>query len=227
MSAKWGQKVAEFRELLGPGILPIPAGADHVVGGSAESFELVRPPGADYIVVRAEAGNFRMKGGLMLPRTFAAIDVDTDEDTIETSTSPDLPHGLETGDGPLRLSVVSGALPTGTGIAVDSDVWAYKVDAHTLKLCLSHGDAVKKDADGNEVPVVIDITAAGSGSFLLGGDQGSGQAVGFEPAAAPTASTGTRGSGTIPLVSGETIAFSGRGLSLRSDGAYVLTWWAA
>lgn len=219
----WGQKVVDFRELGGPGVLPLPAEVHHVVGGAAATFEVAKPEGAQYVVVRAESGNFRVRGGLQAARSWTHAEVDPDEDAINIAS-----HGYRTGDGPLRVSAddTSPASALSDELSAGTDYWVFVVDDDNVKLCLNRGHAMRVTADGTPDPVVVDLVDVGVGSSLIGGDQGVGNPVGFEPASAPTASTNA-GEGSIPLVQGESVAYSGRGLTLRSAGAYVLTWWAA
>lgn len=66
-------------------------------------------------------------------------------------------HGLETGDGPIRVSNSGGALPT--GLAAATDYWVIKVSADTFKLATSLTNAYAGTA--------IDITADGSGTQTL------------------------------------------------------------
>lgn len=85
--------------------------------------------------------------------SFAVGDVNTATDAI---TEP--LHGMTTGNGPFRLST-TGTLPTGTGIAVDTNVFVIVVDANTYKLATTKANALATTA--------IDITAAGSGTHTL------------------------------------------------------------
>ncbi|HZJ65169.1 MAG TPA: DUF3383 family protein, partial [Kofleriaceae bacterium] len=77
---------------------------------------------------------------------FAPGDVNTGTDVI-TETG----HGMTTGAGPFRLSS-TGTLPTGTGIAPDTNVWIIAPDANTYRLATSKANALAGTA--------IDITAA-------------------------------------------------------------------
>lgn len=82
--------------------------------------------------------------------TFADGDVSVGDDTID---APD--HGEVTGAGPYRLSNAGGALPTGVGIAVDTNVWLIVDDEDTIRLATSKANALAN--------VDIDITAAAGG----------------------------------------------------------------
>ncbi len=84
---------------------------------------------------------------------FAVGDVNTATDTISEPG-----HGMATGAGPFRLAT-TGTLPTGTGIAVDTNVFIIVVDANSYKLATSKANALANTA--------IDITAAGSGTHTL------------------------------------------------------------
>lgn len=82
--------------------------------------------------------------------TFVDGDVNTTTDTIS-----EVGHGMTTGNGPFRLANSGGALPTGTGIAPDTNVWIIAPTADTYKLATSHANAIALTA--------IDITAAAGG----------------------------------------------------------------
>lgn len=84
---------------------------------------------------------------------FAAADVNTTTDVIA-----EVGHGMVTGAGPFRLSTTS-ALPTGTGIAVDTNVFIIAPTADTYKLATSKANALAGTA--------IDITNAGTGTHTL------------------------------------------------------------
>lgn len=84
---------------------------------------------------------------------FLSTDVNTGTDVISEPA-----HGMLTGAGPFRL-VTSGTLPTGTGIAVDTNVWVIATIADTYKLATSKANAL--------AAIAIDITAAGSGTHTL------------------------------------------------------------
>ena len=66
-------------------------------------------------------------------------------------------HGLQTGDGPVRVET-TGAAPG--GLAIDTDYWAIRVDANTLRLAPSFLAAV-------ESPAPLAIASAGSGAHAL------------------------------------------------------------
>jgi hypothetical protein len=120
----------------------------------------------DIALVQAQAGalySIEVKGKGITDTTvsyspgadlaFASTDVNTGADVI-TKTA----HGMPTGAGPFRFAT-TGALPTGTGIAVDTNVWIIAPTADTYKLATSKANALAGTA--------IDITAAGSGSSTL------------------------------------------------------------
>lgn len=85
---------------------------------------------------------------------FVPGDVNTTTDVI-TETA----HGMLTGAGPFRLTNSGGGLPTGTGIAADTNVWIIAPDANTYKLATTKANALAGTA--------IDITAAGTGTHTL------------------------------------------------------------
>lgn len=66
-----------------------------------------------------------------------ADDTFTADNTTETLTAT--AHGLETGDGPLRLTNSGGALPT--GLATATDYWIIRTGADTFKLASSLANA--------------------------------------------------------------------------------------
>jgi hypothetical protein len=87
--------------------------------------------------------------------TFVDGDIVVGDDTIAYTA-----HGMSTGDGPFRLSNAGGALPTGTGIAVDTNVWIIAESADLFKLATSRANALALTD--------IDITAAaGTGTHTL------------------------------------------------------------
>lgn len=67
------------------------------------------------------------------------------------------PHGLSTGDGPIRLTNTGGALPAGLALATDYFVIA--VDADSISLATSRDNALEG--------VEVDITGAGSGTHFV------------------------------------------------------------
>lgn len=83
--------------------------------------------------------------------TFATTDVTVAADTI-TETA----HGMETGDGPVRVSS-STTLPA--GLAAATDYWVIRVDANTFKLATSRANALAGTA--------IDLTSQGTGTHTL------------------------------------------------------------
>lgn len=80
--------------------------------------------------------------------TFTAADTD-----ICTATA----HGLQTGDGPIRLTNSGGALPA--GLAAATDYYVIRLDADTFSLATSRANALAGTA--------IDITDAGTGTHTL------------------------------------------------------------
>lgn len=114
--------------------LPISLSVDAVVG-DAETL-LTRPstsPPARALAIVVEAGSFRVRPGDYREKVFTA-DNTTDELTIAGG------HDYSTGEGPLRLSVTGGTLPT--GLAVDTDYWIIVVNATTFQLASSYDDAL-------------------------------------------------------------------------------------
>lgn len=66
-------------------------------------------------------------------------------------------HGLQTGDGPVQLET-TGTLPG--GLAGDTDYWAIRVDASTLKLAATFLGAV-------DVPAPLDLSDVGAGTHSI------------------------------------------------------------
>lgn len=228
----WRQDVIGAREIGGAGVVPLGGEINHNVAAGAETFEIVKPSGAKYLVVRGESGVHRIKPGKLDAQTFTDGDVDVGNDTITITD-----HGYETGDGPLQLSNSGGALPG--GLAADTDYWVVKIDDNTIALAASPGDANRialtaeielEDPEGEEEDAIrVNITsAAGAGTHSIGGDQGDGIAVGFDQnlAAIPASSTSATVRGSHPLLTNEIILFSGRVLTVRAlASGDVLTWY--
>lgn len=133
---------------------------------------ITRPDGASFLVMKADKGNWRMRPGDTLQKTFTA---EADDDTL-TITG----HGYRTGHGPIRLNNSGGALPT--GLSNSTDYYAIVVDANTIKLATSAdnaaaGTAVAFTTDGSGTNTIVAQTAGaefpsadvtnGSGSWLL------------------------------------------------------------
>lgn len=224
MGELWRQDAPGLREIAGSGAIPTGGDVQHNVAAGAETIEIVKPAGARYLVVRGEVGTHRIKAGKLAAQTFTDGDVDKGEDTITITD-----HEYATGDGPLRLSNSGGGLPT--GLAADTDYWVVVVDEDTIKLAASPSDALRiaqlgtnSQTTSDAIPVNILLASLG-GTHSIGGNQGAGNDVGFEPAATPAADV-SDGSGSVPLVAGEIILFSGRVLTVRATAASdVLTWW--
>lgn len=91
-------------------ILPAEAGLSaevtHLIGTAPTAIR--RESGAKAIILEAEVGDWRVRIGDHLPRTFVAADVD-----IVLNEIADVGHGYETGDGPLRLTDTTAAYADG------------------------------------------------------------------------------------------------------------------
>lgn len=83
--------------------------------------------------------------------TFATTDVIVAADTITEAG-----HGMQTGDGPIRVSS-STTLPA--GLAAATDYWVIRVDDNTIKLATSKANALAGTA--------INITDQGTGTHTL------------------------------------------------------------
>jgi hypothetical protein len=129
--------------------------AEHVFWSQAG-----RPrPSGRYVEIRAR----RVKGigrdwvdaaatPLVIPDD-AVESVSTVDDTLTLTA-----HGLTTGDGPVRFTT-SGTLPA--PLAVATDYWVVRLDANRIKLATTHANAIAT------VPVVVDLTTAGTGTHTL------------------------------------------------------------
>lgn len=67
-------------------------------------------------------------------------------------------HGLQTGDGPFRVSSTT-TLPA--GLTAGTDYWVVRLSANTFNLAASYANAVA------DTPVVVDITDAGTGTHTM------------------------------------------------------------
>lgn len=105
----------------------------------------VRQPGSDWNRYEDAPLTFADK-------TITGLDAGTDVGTIPT-------HGLNTGDGPVRLET-SGSL-VGSGLATATDYWWIKLTDNTFKLAATFLDAV------NPTPVPVDITGVGTGTHKV------------------------------------------------------------
>ena len=83
-------------------------------------------------------------------RTISAVNTSTDELTITA-------HGLNTGDGFLRVYTPNGTIPG--GLAAATDLWAIRSDANNIQLATSSANAVAN--------IPINITSTGSGTLEL------------------------------------------------------------
>lgn len=141
---------------------------NHLVGIATTVIR--RESGAEAIVLEAEVGDWRVKVGDHSAHTFDDTDVTTGTDEI-TMTA----HGYVNGDGPLRLTD-GGGLPA--GLLINTDYWVIVVDANTIKLAASPGNAnrIKQTGLGSATqpdPIPVDITTAGAAvTHTLGGTTG-------------------------------------------------------
>jgi hypothetical protein len=222
MSEQWGQDFISARDIGGAGPVPIGGEVSHNVAGAAETFEITKSDGADYLVIRCEAGTHRIRPGRLDARDFVDGDVTVATDQIEITG-----HGYETGDGPLFLST-SGVLPA--GLAADTPYWVVKIDDDFIQLTSNpgHANRVKQTGAGSTEEsdaIAVDITAAaGGGTHSLGGFAGTGNAVGFAPVDPPAADLADGGS--FPLIANEVILYTGPVITVRATAAAdILTWY--
>lgn len=113
-------------------------------------YRVTRAAGGAYVKGRYVAG----PTALTIPDdVIEAVDITTDQLTLTA-------HGLETGDGPVRLTT-TGTLPA--GLATGTDYWVVVVDVDNIMLATSLDNAMEV------VPsvIAIDISDAGTGVHTL------------------------------------------------------------
>lgn len=99
-------------------------------GNSYTGYVYITQGGTDYVAA---------VGTLTNSRRALVVDDDTFTADNATETLTATAHGLETGDGPLRLTNSGGALPT--GLATATDYWIIRTGADTFKLASSLANA--------------------------------------------------------------------------------------
>ncbi len=202
----WSQRALSVQDIGGAGVVPIGGQINHNVAGGAETIEIRKTDRAKYLVVRCEVGTHRFRPGKLAVQTLSTVTIGTDSILLTA-------HGYQTGDGPLQVDSTT-TLPA--GLAADTDYWIVRVDVNNIQFALSLGDA--------EAGIVVDITGTGTGTHTIGGNDGTG-AVGFTPAHPPAADN-VAGTGSFPLVPGESILFSGDVITFRATAVGdVLTWY--
>lgn len=98
--------------------------------------------------------NAELLGGVLHPLVVADDDFTATHGTeVFTAAS----HGLQTGDGPVRLTNSGGALPA--GLSTGTDYWIIKIDANTFYLAASLEDALENTK--------VTITDNGTGTHTL------------------------------------------------------------
>lgn len=93
---------------------------------------------------------------IVIVPTQAITAVSTGADTLTIPL-----HGLLTGTGPLAFTNVGGGLPA--PLAPLTEYWPVAVDANTIKVATTFQNAVAV------VPIVVDLTTAGSGTSSISG----------------------------------------------------------
>lgn len=109
--------------------------------GATTSFTMIR-----------SIGSYSEPVGLMdlrLVGTFTSAEVSTSADTVTI-----IGHGLDTGDGPMRVTSTAPG-----GLSITTGYWMIVVDANTLKFATSYANAIAGTA--------INITGMGSGAMSL------------------------------------------------------------
>lgn len=157
---------------------------NHEVMGDGDVLVLTKPTGASFLVLLADAKDFRIKLGDATGVTFPHTDVNVTNNTF-TETG----HGFVTGYGPVYVSS-STTLPT--GLAATTPYWVIYVDANTFKLASSEANAF--------AGVAIDVTDQGSGNHTI--------AVPMPAAATPGADV-TNGTGARLLKEGGELVLAG------------------
>lgn len=137
--------------------------ADMIVMSWDGSSYIPAPPGTDFVAAGAvffcgtSAPDLVLAAGTLTNKRRALVVADdTFTATHGTETFTAVAHGLETGDGPIRLTTTT-TLPAGLSLA--TDYWVIKVDADNFQLAASLADAYA----GTEVP----ISDNGTGTHTL------------------------------------------------------------
>lgn len=161
---------AKFWKRDGPGILamnaltvPVGEKVSYFTPSATTVLLEINPSISGVVVVEVEAGEFRCRVGLLSPRTITATNANN-RLTIAAG------HPYVDGDGPLRVSNSGGALPT--GLTADTDVFVGDVVGNTFRLFTDP-----------QVRNLLTLSADGSGTNSIGGDNGAGNDVGFQPLA--------------------------------------------
>ena len=161
---------AKFWKRNGPGILamnaltvPVGEKVSYFTPANTTTVLEINPSTSGVVVVEVEAGTFRCRVGLLSPRTITATNANN-RLTIAAG------HPYVDGDGPLRVSNDGGALPT--GLTADTDVFVGDVVGNTIRLFTDP-----------QTRNLLALSADGSGTNTIGGDNGAGNDVGFQPLA--------------------------------------------
>ncbi len=126
----------------------------------------INPSKSGVVVVEVEGGTFRCRVGLLSPRVFTA---ESDDNRLTIAG-----HPYTDGDGALRVSNSGGALPG--GLVADVDAFVGDVTTNTFRL---FSDPQRR--------ILLTLATDGTGTNSIGGDNGAGNDVGFQPLA-PVAS---------------------------------------
>lgn len=137
-----------------------------VVGGSGLSDQKVvygqqDAPRPEFPAITMRIANITELGSSWLdyahvPLVFSALAVTAVDVAANTLTCA--LHARVTGDGPVRVAS-TGTVPP--ALTVNTDYWVVRVDANTIKLATSFANAMAA------VPVVVDLTGAGTGSITI------------------------------------------------------------
>lgn len=93
-----------------------------------------------YLSDGALSGDHSINGALLVGKQTLVVvaTVFTADNTTEIFTAA--AHGLQTGDGPVRVANSAGALPT--GLVAATDYWVIRIDANTFKLATTFLNAI-------------------------------------------------------------------------------------
>lgn len=129
------------------GAIPIGEVIENIVGTG--TYSRTRPDGYTKLVMKVEAGSFRLRPGDASAKTITAIDE-------ETSTLTVVDHRYSNGAGPIRLAT-TGEFPM--GLDVNTEFYVSVIDDNTIKLSLTEENALGGDT--------IEFIDAGSGTISI------------------------------------------------------------
>jgi hypothetical protein len=176
-----------------------------VAGGVVPEFDLMIRSEAVLDITLAEVW-----GGVLHALAFADNEVTSVDHTTDTFTK--VAHGFQTGDGPVQLSNVGGAVPAGS--ATLTSYWIIKVTDDTYKLAETFelalaGTALALTGNGTGTHSVIDVATtmrvhyysygALTASIALTGQKSYRRTVAHRPGVVCYAVTGTLSANTVSI----------------------------